>query len=530
MKMTQIATQLNQINQEMFGEIALVDENLTNIVDVGKVVDSNLTAAGTFDKYIGALIDRIGRVMYVDRTYNSTAPDIMKDSWEYGSILMKVRAALPDAQQNLTWPGTSQGATYDTTGNLGALDGSSIDPFVINTPDATAKLYNKRTTFEVPITFADYQLREAFTSAEEMSRFFAMIENRIRMKMTLCTDALIMRTINNLILQKVESGKNVVNLLATYNTAFSKSLTSTTAMADPDFLKFAAKTIMMYKEYLKSASTLYNESGYITFTPADRLKAIFLSEFAKNMEVYLYGDTYHNEFVKLEGYEEVPYWQGSGTDGSFASRATITGIVEGLTSSGVAGTGSANDTKTTANGVVAVLFDEEAALVCNEHFRVTSIYNPRGEYTNYFYKWDSAQVNDVEENCVVFVIEDGDEVPENFNVAGKTGSLWDVNIASYQTGITVNGNKITGTLTKDTAVDAWTTKWGTGYYLALQFSGTAATTDVKVGLVPSSGSGFVNLDNDKDVLFKLNNPRAQQVAVIIDGTTYFYDISGLTLS
>lgn len=396
MIMNQIATALNQINQEMFGEIALVDENLANIADVGKVVDANLTAAGSFDKYIGALIDRIGRVMYVDRTYNSAAPSIMKDSWEYGSILMKVRAELPDAKDNLTWPVAPKT-------NLGDLDGTSIDPFVINTPNATAKIYNKRTTFEVPITFADYQLREAFTSPEEMSRFFAMIENRIRMKITLCTDALIMRTINNLILQKVNSGKNVVNLLTEYNTAFSTALTPKTAMKDPDFLKFAAKTIMMYKEYLKSASTLYNESGYVTFTPADKLKAIFLSEFAKDMEVYLYGDTYHNEFVKLEGYEEVPYWQGSGVAGDFTSRSTIKGIAETLNSDGTAGTGT-NATATTQAGVVAVLFDDEAAAVCNEHFRVTSIYNPRGEYTNYFYKWDSAQVNDVEENCVVFVI------------------------------------------------------------------------------------------------------------------------------
>lgn len=162
----------------------------------------------------------------------------------------------------------------------------------------------------------------------------------------------------------------------------------------------------MYKEYLKSASTLYNEGGYVTFTPAEKLKAVFLADFAKNMEVYLYGDTYHNEFVKLEGYEEVPYWQGSGTSGKFADRAKIYATPEALNASGTAGTGSAVANPVTVEGVVAVLFDEEAAVVCNENFRVTSIYNPRGEYTNYFYKWDSAQIIDVEENCVVFVISD----------------------------------------------------------------------------------------------------------------------------
>ena len=394
MKVNQIATVINTVNQEMFGEIALVDEALSNLVDVGQVVNGSLTASGKFDNYIGALIDRIGRVMYVDRAYTSQAPSIVKDSWEYGSILMKVRAEIPDAEDNLTWP------TGNNT-NLGDLDGQSIDPFVINTPDATAKIYNKKVTFEVPITFADYQLREAFTSAAEMARFFAMIENRIQMKMTLCTDALIMRTINNLIALKINSGNNVVNLLQEYNTAFGTTLTAKTAQKDPDFLKFAAKTIAMYKEYLKSASTLYNEGGYVTFTPEDRLKAIFLSDFAKNMEVYLYGDTYHNEFVKLNGYEEVPYWQGSGQAGSWVDRSTIKGTPEGL--SGVAGSGAAG-TPVDQSGIVAILFDEEAAVVCNENYRVTSIYNPRGEYTNYFYKWDAEYLNDVEENAVVFII------------------------------------------------------------------------------------------------------------------------------
>ena len=52
------------------------------------------------------------------------------------------------------------------------------------------------------------------------------------------------------------------------------------------------------------------------------------------------------------------------------------------------------------------MFDDEAAAVCNQNFRVTSQYNGRGEYTNYFYKWDALYMNDIQENCVVFYIED----------------------------------------------------------------------------------------------------------------------------
>ena len=62
---------------------------------------------------------------------------------------------------------------------------------------------------------------------------------------------------------------------------------------------------------------------------------------------------------------------------------------------------------------MAVMFDDEAAAVCNENSRVTSIYNPRGEYTNFFYKWDAMYMNDTAENCVVFVIDDY-STPTNF--------------------------------------------------------------------------------------------------------------------
>ena len=104
MKVKQIATILNTvINQEQIGESTIVQEDLSNIVDVGKT----LTAAGTFgdnfDNFTKKLIDQVGKVIFVDRTYTSQAPNILKDSWEYGSVLEKVRCDMPDAADNKTW-------------------------------------------------------------------------------------------------------------------------------------------------------------------------------------------------------------------------------------------------------------------------------------------------------------------------------------------------------------------------------------------------------------------------------------------
>ena len=390
MKINQIATALNNtFNKQQLGLTAVVNEDLSNIVDIGKEIAGKDTfGAENFDSFTRDLIDQVGKIMFVDRTYTSQAPNILKNGWEYGSILEKVRCELPSAQDNATWDlfnyPVSGGAAYP-------------DPFELSKPDVKAKFFNSKTTYEVPITLTVDQVKEAFQSATQMSSFIAMIENRIAMKMTLCNDALIMATIDNLIGQKLNSGKNVVNLITLYNAAKpagASNVTAATALQDKEFLRFASKTIGMYKKYLAGASALYNEGGYVTFTPADRLKFVANTEFAKALDSYLYSDTYNEEFVKLGGYDEVAYWQGSGT--SNGDRLTIDVSVD------VEGTA----TRVKNTGVVAVMFDDEAAAVCNQNYRVTSIYNPRGEYTNYFYKWDAMYMNDTLENAVVFTIAD----------------------------------------------------------------------------------------------------------------------------
>ena len=377
------------IVDQVTGAAPVANEDLSNIVDIGKVV-LDFTGQGNenYDSFMRNLIDQVGKVMFVDRKYTSQAPDILKDGWEYGSILQKVRCEVPDARDNATWDlfnyPKSGGAAYP-------------DPFELSKPSATAKFFNSKATYEVPITLTDVQLRESFRNAAEFGRFIAMIENRIAMKITLINDGLIMATIDNLIGQTLNgTGGKVVNLLKLYNGA-SGTLTAAEALTDKEFLRFASATIAKYKKYVAQAGSLYNAGNYVTFTPAERLKFIANTEFAKALDAYLYSDTYNEEFVKLDGYSEVAFWQGSGTDNG--DRLTVDVKID------VNGTA----TKVKNTGVLAVMFDDEAAAVCNQNYRVTSQYNGRGEYTNYFYKWDAMYMNDVEENCVVFTIADNAE-------------------------------------------------------------------------------------------------------------------------
>ena len=395
MKITQLKDIINGtvsttgIVDQVTGAAPVANEDLSNIVDIGKAV-LKFTDQGNenYDSFMRNLIDQVGKVMFVDRKYTSQAPDILKDGWEYGSILQKVRCEVPDARDNATWDLFN----YPKTGGA-----AYPDPFELSKPSATAKFFNSKATYEVPITLTDVQLRESFRNAAEFGRFIAMIENRIAMKITLINDGLIMATIDNLIGQTLNgTGGKVVNLLALYNGA-SGTLTAAEALTDKEFLRFASATIAKYKKYVAQAGSLYNAGNYVTFTPAERLKFIANTEFAKALDAYLYSDTYNEEFVKLDGYSEVAFWQGSGTDNG--DRLTVDVKIDV--------NGTATEVKNT--GVLAVMFDDEAAAVCNQNYRVTSQYNGRGEYTNYFYKWDAMYMNDVEENCVVFTIANNAE-------------------------------------------------------------------------------------------------------------------------
>lgn len=383
MEMKQIYGIINTVSQEVLGESVLVQEDLGNIVDIGTAVFDN----NSFDKFVRSLVDHIGRVVFVDRVYRGRVPSIVRDGWEYGAVLEKLACKLPEAQENESWELQS---------------GTSYDPNVFIAPVVTAHFYNKKVTFQIQISIVERQFRSAFSSGSQAASFIAMIFNAIENSMTIKLDALIMRTICNMIGETVYddfgataitggSGVKAVNVLYLYNqtVAEADALTAANCMQSPAFLRFASNLMKMYKDRLAVESTLFNIDGEPRFTPADRLHFVVLSEFAAGVESYLQSDTFHDEMVALPEYESVPFWQGSGTGYAF----TDTGKVYVTTASNHA---------ETVTGVLGVMFDSDAAAVCNMDRRTTSQYNAKGEFTNNFFKMDCQYLNSLQENFVVF--------------------------------------------------------------------------------------------------------------------------------
>lgn len=375
MKVEQIYELANDIAKEVLGKEGLVLEDLSNVVDLGDEIQNT----ASMDKYVKSLIDHIGKVIFVNRPYTGSAPSVLMDSWEYGSILEKITMdSYPVATKNQSWD---------------LVDGQSYDPNIFTAPKVSAKFYNDKNTFDIPMSFAERQVKSAFDSVSQLNSFFSMIQTAIENSMTIRIDGLVMRTINNFIAKVISTNNSnrVVHLLTMYNSIFGTSLTADKAITTPEFVRWASFQMGLYENRIKKLSTLFNEGGKERFTPSDRLNIILLDEFAQAANVYLQSDVYHNEFTKLPKADVVPYWQGSGTGYAFEDTSSIHVQI--------------GDEEITKSYIIGIMFDHDALGVSCLDRRVTSNYNPRGEFYNNWYKFDAGYFNDLNENFVVFVID-----------------------------------------------------------------------------------------------------------------------------
>jgi hypothetical protein len=390
MTVKQIYTLMNTVTSEILGKSDVVKEDLSNVVDVGKELFSNTDV----DNYVKSLVNHIGKVIFVNRPYTGNVPSMMMDSWEFGSVLEKIQADIPQATENKSWELT---------------DGQSYDPNVFYKPTVSVKFFNSRVTFEVPMSFTEKQVKDSFSNAAQLNGFLSMLYTAVDKSMTVKVDSLVMRTIDNMIAHTLHaefpdvkdgnysavSGTKAVNLLKLYNAKYNKTLTAEQAVTDPDFIRYASYIMGVYADRMGKLSTLFNVGKKERFTPSDMLKVVMLSDFEKAASTYLYADTWHNENVKLPTAETVPYWQGSGQGYSFSDTSKIHVSITDVSSGTV---------DVSAAGILAIMYDKDAMGVCNTDRRVTTQYNAKAEFFNNFYKFDASYFNDLNENFVVFFV------------------------------------------------------------------------------------------------------------------------------
>lgn len=402
MKVTQLYTLINNVTKEILGDTAVVNEDLSNVVDIGKAVFD----ATSVDNYVKKLVNHIGKVIFQDRVYAGGVPSVLMDSWEFGSVLQKVSMQLPEATENESWK---------------LVNGQEYKQDVFTAPKIEAKFYNSKVTFEIPMSFTELQVKESFSSREQLNGFVSMITTGVENSMTVKLDALIMRAINNMTGETLVAGIGsgnagaktldftktsgvAVNLLKLYNdqAAAGNKVTVATALTNYNFIKFATYTLGIYADRMSKISKLFNVGKKERFTPADMRRCVLLSDFSKAAVTYLQADIQSPDMVALPAHDAVPYWQGSGTDYALSS----IGIIDVKTASGetvkVPAEGAGAGKKNAA--ILGVMFDRDAVGVANLDRRTTTAYNAKAEFYNNWYKMDAGYYNDLNENFVVFFI------------------------------------------------------------------------------------------------------------------------------
>lgn len=385
MKISQIYELLNTTVGEVTGKTDLVLEDLSNVVDVG----NEIISTDNVDNYVKKLVNHIGKVIFDDRVYKGNVPSVLMDSWEFGSILQKVTADLPQAQENDSW-------------NL--TDGETYNQDIFYQPKVSAKFYNSKVTFEISVSFTERQVKESFSNKEQLNGFMSMIFNAVENAMTLKIDSLVMKAINNMTAETMlndltgaegidltTTGNKAINLLKLYNGQYGEALTIDEAYTNADFIRYSSYIINLYKDRLSKVSTLFNVGEKERFTAESDLSIVLLSDFASATNAFLASDVINKDLISLPNYETVPYWQGSGLNYGFNDVSKIH-----------VKTSSNEEVK--VSGVIGVMFDKRSVGVANLDKRVTTNYNAKAEFYTNFYKLDAGYFNDLNENFIVLFI------------------------------------------------------------------------------------------------------------------------------
>lgn len=445
MQVTQIATQLNEWLAERCGDAKfdeetaaeyIVREDLANIVDIGTRVYNN----NWVDNFVKSMIDRIGRMVFVARRTRGFAPNLQRDGWEFGSVMSKTRTKRFDAKENPSWK---------------LQRGQTVNQFEFQPPTVKTKYYNIKVAWQIDCSFAERQVKEAFTSAGEMNRFFSMIESAIQQSLDDQMDLLTMRAINGFVAEKIDRSNGVIDLLTKFNQDNSTSLTLENMTASNAWCTNAAYQILLAKQRIAARTSIFNcndEAGYDTATPAEYLRFVLHGDIAEALNVYLNAVTYHNDFDNIGSYDVIPMWQSAGTGWE---RDATTRIDIDLPSN--IEREQANYKHVDRTGIIGVMFDTDAIVINNENQRVTSSYNANGEYYNNFYKVDTNIIIDLEENGIVFTAGTGTVPSVTISgtataAVGATSTLSATTVPASQTVTWSSADEETATVGESTGV------------------------------------------------------------------------------
>lgn len=368
MTTNQIYSLVNSVSSQAFGSSALTVVDAQGLVSLGNTV---LSSATNTENFLNTLVQRIGRTIMDYRRYRNKLGDMVRDDFEYGAILQKIKVHMPVA---VTDP------SYDL------VDGASVDPWIVYKPDVEQKLFVTRTPYMFAQTIQRATLKEAFTSAEQMGGFISSIMGEMRNAIEVALENLGRIALANMAAEAKAS--QTINLVTEYNAAATATLTATTALLDKDFLAYAIRRINETFDMMQYMTTLFNDGSVERFTPREDVRVKLLSPFVRAAETVVQYAAFNEELIRVDNtYEKMPFWQSAQTPGSINIERASDG------------------TATTISNVIGMVHDRDAAGIyqIDEEILTTPL-NARGRYYTTYAHERQLWFNDLSENFVLFTL------------------------------------------------------------------------------------------------------------------------------
>lgn len=383
MDVNQIYTIVNSITDQAIGKEGLTTVSEQGLISLGNIV---LDSSTYTEAFLNTLVRRIGKTIISSRAYKSKFDYLMKDSFEWGSILQKIKVRMPKAEADESY---------------GLVDGSTVDHYKINKPKASQKLFVTETPYQFHITIQREHLKTAFTGAAAMASFIGAVYTEVQNALELALEELGRTCLCNYMAelwtlpspeeenQDPIPGSRVINLVTEYNTLRpTATVTSANCLFDSDFLRYAVRRMKEISNKMTYMTTgLFNDGTETRHTPKNLQRILVLDELQDALETNVLYSAFNYDFVQLPGFERVAFWQAIEEPASFDVAR------------------SSDNTNIVCENVVATIFDTDAmGMYKKDEWVSTTPFNSAGGYANSYWHERQLWVNDLSENMVIFTL------------------------------------------------------------------------------------------------------------------------------
>lgn len=384
MSFEQASTLLNAIHSQVTGSTALAPTDVSSFISVAQA-----TLQAGYDPVINAISQVVGRTIFSIRPYSARFKGLQMDSQKWGAITRKIAIADKAFEDNEAF-------------NL--VDGSSVDPWVVNKPEVLQLNYYGFDTYCKSFTIFKDQLDNAFKGPEEFGSFMTMVTQNALDMLEQAKESMARLALCNFIAGKIDATNGVIHLLTEYNNEVGGSFTATTIKDPanfPAFIKWAYARIATLTNMMTERSQMFQiqvtGKELTRHTPFDRQRVYLLNWLLNNIDARVLAETYNYKFLEFADVEAVNFWQ------SIQSPDEIDILPVVLQNDGTLDSPAAAINQ---DAVMGVIFDEDAMGITLQNEEVAvSPYNPRGSYWVEYHKATMRYYNDFSEKGIVLLLD-----------------------------------------------------------------------------------------------------------------------------